>query len=109
MALIACPDCNAQVSNQAIACPSCSARPPKPKRPNPLLSVLIAVSLLAVAWASIYSSDPAAREKADARASISTCWDEQKAKSRTLGEARFMAGACEKMERDFAAKYGHTP
>lgn len=109
MALIACPECNAQVSNQAIACPSCGARPPKPKKSSGLSWALLAILLVILVWASMGSSDPIAREKADARATISTCWDDQKAKSHAPGTARFVAGVCEKLERDFTAKYGHTP
>ena len=112
MALIACKECSAQVSDQAIACPSCGARPPKTPRSagsKAVLYTLLSIPLIILAWASLGSSDPVVREKSDARASISTCWDEQKAKSRAPREARFIAGTCEKMERDFTTKYGHTP
>ena len=109
MASIKCPKCSAQISDQAVACPKCGAKLAKPKGPNRLLPVLIAIPMLAVGWATVGSSDPAAREKADARASISACWNEQKAKSNARGDGRFIAGACEKMERDFTAKYGRTP
>lgn len=112
MALIACPECSAQVSDQAIACPSCGARPPKAARSKSskaVLYTLLSIPLIILAWASVGSSDPAAREKADARAAISTCWDTQQAKSNSPGDSRFIAGACEKMERDFTTKYGHTP
>ena len=109
MALITCPKCKAQVSDEAVACPKCGARLPKQKGPNRLLPVLIAIPLLAIGWASVGSSDPVAHEKADARASILACRDTQKARSQTPGETRFDADSCEKMERDFTAKYGHTP
>ena len=112
MALIACAECNAQVSDQAIACPSCGARPPKAPRSSgakALLYTLLSIPLIILAWASLGSSDPIVREKSDARAAISTCWDTQTAKSNTPSDARFIAGTCEKMERDFTAKYGHTP
>lgn len=48
-------------------------------------------------------------EKSNARAAISTCWSEQQRKSATPGEQRFIAGACEQMERDFEVKYRAKP
>ena len=109
MALIACPECNAQVSNQAKACPSCGATPPKPRKSRALLYALLGLPIIFLAWGFSLSSDPYAEAKYQARESISTCWNEQKRQSMTPSEARFIAGACEKMERDFRTKYGHSP
>lgn len=52
---------------------------------------------------------PEMRERSDARAAISRCWDEQGKKSHTPEGARFIAGACEKMESDFRAKWERSP
>jgi hypothetical protein len=43
------------------------------------------------------------------RRAIQLCWEDQAKKSNTPEVARFIAGACEKMERDFRAKYNASP
>ncbi len=48
-------------------------------------------------------------EKDIARRAVSLCWQDQSRKSLTPGEARFIAGACEKMESDFRQRWGHSP
>lgn len=55
------------------------------------------------------TQSPAEEAKSVARYAISNCWDTQKAKSNEPSEARFIAGACEKMERDFQKTYGFAP
>jgi hypothetical protein len=52
---------------------------------------------------------PEMKQRADARAAISRCWDEQGKKSHSPEAARFIAGACEKMEADFQAKWQVSP
>jgi hypothetical protein len=74
-----------------------------------LLYVLLGIPVVFVTWALVHEPDPYSDAKFMARESISTCWDEQTRKSHAAGEARFIAGVCEKMERDFTAKYGHNP
>mgnify|MGYP003405410933 CR=1 FL=1 len=44
-----------------------------------------------------------------ARRAIQLCWDDQGKKSNTPEVARFIAGACEKMERDFRERYRANP
>lgn len=48
-------------------------------------------------------------ESGTARRAIDLCWSEQQRKSLPPDQARFIAGACEKMESDFKKKYGHAP
>lgn len=48
-------------------------------------------------------------EKATARRAIDLCWENQRRKSLTPSEARFIAGTCEKMESDFRQRWGHAP
>ena len=43
------------------------------------------------------------------RDTIEQCWTEQKQKSLPPDQARFIAGACEKLERDFKEKYKVNP
>lgn len=47
--------------------------------------------------------------KMSARAAIRLCWQDQERKSIDPATARFVAGACEKMERDFRARFGVDP
>lgn len=55
------------------------------------------------------SSAPANDEKSRARAAIDLCWEEYERKSLDPPTKRFVAGACERMERDFMAKFKHKP
>lgn len=50
-----------------------------------------------------------ASEKGDARRAIELCWKEQSRKSFDPATARFVAGACEMMEKEFKAKYRVEP
>ena len=52
---------------------------------------------------------PAPGPKQHARTAISMCWADQGKKSNAADVARFMAGACESMERDFVSAYGFKP
>ena len=54
-------------------------------------------------------NDPTIGERGNAQSAIELCWKEQGRKSLTPGEQRFIAGACEKMEEKFEAKYGVKP
>lgn len=48
-------------------------------------------------------------EKSQKRSTIEQCRKEQARKSLTPGEAQFIAGACETMEREFEEKFGVKP
>lgn len=64
--------------------------------------------LVFIAWAAIKgATTDDGRDQA--RAAIKLCWEEQGRKSLTPAEARFIAGSCEMMERDFEAKFGVKP
>lgn len=62
-----------------------------------------------VVFAIIGSNDPAAQDKARARAGIELCWSEQARKSLSPSEQQFIAGTCEGMERSFVDKYHTKP
>lgn len=57
----------------------------------------------------IGSLSPGSSESGSARRAIDNCWSEQQRKSLPPDQARFIAGACEKMEGDYKKKYGHAP
>lgn len=64
--------------------------------------------LVFVAWAAIKgATTDDGRDQA--RAAIKMCWEEQRRASHAPAEARFAAGACEMMERDFEGRYGVRP
>lgn len=54
-------------------------------------------------------SSPESEAKARARRTIETCWDNQEKKSNTPDMARMIAGACEKLEDDFRARFSAEP
>lgn len=66
---------------------------------------IIAVSIFLVGC----DESPEAKEKASKRDAIDYCWSSQEKKSNSESEKRFIAGACEKMEDEFRAKYGVNP
>lgn len=57
----------------------------------------------------IGAMSPTSSESGTARRAIDHCWSEQQRKSLPPDQARFIAGACERMERDYQAKYGRAP
>jgi hypothetical protein len=74
----------------------------------------IAITALALlgaflAFGFYVGSTPEGKEKQRKRDAISMCWSEQGRKSNSAGEAQFIAGACERMESDYIAKYGGRP
>lgn len=122
MALITCSDCGSQVSDRAAACPKCggpigsnaqpaAAHPEKVSSGAGKIFLVIAVAVLAIffAFGFAISSSPEGEQRSKDRAAIDYCWQEQRRASLAPDEARFIAGACEKMEDDFRAKHGRSP
>ncbi|GEM_PF-1743372 len=125
MALVSCKECGKEISDQAAACPSCGAPVAKgaaqPAVPTPVgqrkvgcgtvIVVLLVLGAIFVAILMVMNpEDPAVREerwrKKDA---IELCWKEYERKSLDPATKRFVASACEKMEKDFRDKYGQEP
>lgn len=111
MSMIECYECKKEISDKAKACPHCGA-----KRPFDWfwIKVLFGVPVgLFLVMMLIGSCTPEAGSpsdhKARDRAAIKLCWEEQSRKSIDPGSARFIAGACETMERDFRGRYNTQP
>lgn len=66
----------------------------------------VAVFLL---WAFTRTQSPDEQARWTMRSAIAACWKDQQRKSLPPDQARFIAGACEKMEADFRAKYRQEP
>jgi hypothetical protein len=62
-----------------------------------------------LAWATLRTPSAEETERYNARAAIELCWSEQAKKSLEPGEARFVAGACELMEKRFRERFGAAP
>lgn len=62
-----------------------------------------------VILAAVGMNSPSLQERGSARRAIELCWSEQSRKSMSPDEQRFIAGACEGMERKFEAKYNARP
>lgn len=110
--MTACKECGKDISDRAKSCPSCGApvtSNPKQKM-SPFMRFLGGVVVVVMVSAGIFGAiAPQNDEKAHARGAIDVCWKEQSKKSLDPGSARFIAGACEKMEADFKDRYGFKP
>ena len=90
-----------------------SAAKPRKKRLLPwwgwvLLAPVIAIGGLMLIGA-LMPDNPERDARWRAQDAIKLCWSEQGRKSLDGATARFVAGACEKMERDYEAKWGRKP
>lgn len=122
MALVACPECGHTVSTTAQACPSCGAVPtPAPVLPvsPPLLTragwaTLILLGgagavVVLILIAGMKSPSPKEREKGKERDAIALCWKDYERKSLDPATKRFVASACELLEKRFREKHGVEP
>lgn len=73
------------------------------------IGVPVAGFVLMMIIGSCAGRDPDVRARVAEKDAISACWDLQGKKSLDPATARFAAGACEKMESDFRAKWGRNP
>lgn len=107
MALVPCRECGAEISTEATACPKCGAVTRPKRRIWPWVLGAPVAGLGAMLLLGAMVGPPS--EISMARQSIRECWNSQQSKSLTPGGSRFVAGACEQMERDFTARFGRTP
>lgn len=106
MALTTCKECGSQISTQARACPKCGAKVPRFKW---WLWVPLGLVAAFLGFGALVDNGPQAKEKSTQRAAIKLCWEEQSRKSLDPASQRFVAGACEMMERRFEQAYGVRP
>ena len=64
---------------------------------------------LFVLWALVRTPSPEEQAQRDSERAISSCWDQQGKKSLEPSAARLAAGACERMDSEYVAKYGRKP
>lgn len=74
-----------------------------------VLGVPIAIFLPFFIYGIFASQTPEGKAKQASRDSIDLCWREQGRKSLAPSEARFVAGACEILEKRFRDTYGLNP
>lgn len=110
MSVEACRECGGKVSSEAASCPHCGAVL-KQGVAGVIKKVLLwglggiaGVFILIMLFGP--TPDP---EKYRMKDAIELCWKESGRKSFDAGTSRFVAGACEMMEREFEQKYGRRP
>lgn len=111
MSLILCRECGKDVSTTAVTCPHCGAGVKVDSGPGVfggLMWFFGGLVVVAMLWA-LLRDDPDREEKSRRRAAIELCWDQQRRRSATPGEARFVASTCETMEAEFRVKFGVNP
>jgi len=106
MAMTVCGECAREGSDKAAACPHCGAKKPKAKT---WLYLLLGVPAVLIAFVSVVGSKPEVQARSQDQRAIDMCWEDQGKKSHDPGTARFIAGACEKMEENYTAKHGRRP
>ena len=111
MALIKCHECSSEISTEAESCPKCGARVRKEKKTNWLVVVPVMFVVIFILFAMVSGGDrnPEYAQKEHDKAAINLCWEEYGKKSREEGEKRFIAGACEMMEKKYFDKHGSKP
>lgn len=109
MSLMNCAECGLQVSTEAKACPHCGAVVPKPSKPKLWLWIPLGLVVAFLGFGMVVANTPEGKVRTAEREAIERCWDEQKRLSLAPEQQRFIAGACERMEREYTAKHGRTP
>lgn len=74
-----------------------------------VLGVPFALFTFIMVVGAFLSGTPKAEARLKDREVIKGCWDIQSKKSLDPAMARLTVGACERMEDEFKAKYGHNP
>lgn len=111
MSLVACHECGKDVSTEAKVCPSCGAAVKHVAPPGVFKTLALFFAGLFgcfFVWA-LFNPDPDQDEKNRRRHAIKLCWEQQERKSISPADARFIAGACEVMEREFESLFGIKP
>ncbi|HAU4420433.1 hypothetical protein [Citrobacter freundii] len=73
------------------------------------LLIMVVLVIAFLGWGAYLNETPEGKEKGRARDAIKLCWSEQSKKSNSAEQGRFIAGACELMEKEFRAKFGVNP
>ena len=107
MALIACIECNKEISDKAKICPHCGIKTPQPK-PNTWLPATILIVMLS--WVFIEKvNTPESKEKARERDVIKMCWNQYENKALDPNSKRFVAKTCYDLESKYKNKYNSNP
>lgn len=134
MALLSCPDCGHQVSDQAPSCPSCgrplartstathqATAPVLPEKKSSgcltvvliLLAIPVGIFLIFFVQAMLSSDDPEVKARHKAADVIEYCEADYQKKTQDPRLSRealgFVYGVCEKLKDDYRAKYGRDP
>ncbi|HSR65908.1 MAG TPA: hypothetical protein VLM17_09960 [Xanthomonadaceae bacterium] len=118
MALLDCPECKREYSDQAAACVHCGARNPAHRKPTPLiLKLLLGIVVLFVTFIGLglvlEMADPTSGQRNDDRSAIEYCESEyarlEDDPRMTRGALGLAYGACEKLKDDFRRKWNREP
>ena len=74
-----------------------------------ILGVPAGLFAIVMVFGTAVNNSPEGQARSRDRQAIALCWQEQGRKSIEPGVARFVAGACERMESDFSSKWGVKP
>lgn len=116
MALVACPECNNDVSQSAKTCPSCGFRLRRTVWPYYVIggAAVFVVCLMGFGWLASFSN-PANRsgggmdEVAYDRSLVVACWEEYNKQSLPPSMKARVAALCEDREKEFVAYHGFKP
>lgn len=108
MPLVACKECGKDISSRANSCPHCGISLKKPSILWKVVALPLVIIFLVLIVVGMFMPDEP-YQQTDARMAIKACWDQQAKKSNDSAMARFIAGACEKLEQDYEATYRRKP
>jgi hypothetical protein len=110
MALIACPECQKEISDTAATCPHCGAPKAKPNGGRGhwvLWTIATVVAVLGfMAW---YGNTPEVQAKSRAREAIALCRSHASNAAYSAGARGIASGACSTLEDNFRRKYNVDP
>ena len=73
------------------------------------LGIIAALIVAFFGYGFVQMNTPEGRERAKHRDAIELCWSDYEKKSLDPATKRFVAGACESMERKYEAQLGRKP
>ncbi len=74
-----------------------------------LLIIIVVLGVMFFGYGAMVGNSPEGKAKAQGRAAIEMCRDNERSYTGPAGAKSIITGACEKLENDFRTSFGHAP